>query len=144
MTEPNPYEALKRVRGLKPPAQRRLLRLRVWCENNQCTPVRVFSLRDGLLVECRSDADNSDAHAEDPSVARWRPRPAFFLDAWFAPEGYENDHPYDRSKSHLQVVCDCLQTTPRLVDVQRLTAAIPVDGEKTRNVSLPDVAATNG
>jgi hypothetical protein len=132
--EPNPYQALNRVRHLPRRAQRHLLRLEVWCEWNKCTPVRVFALRDGLLVHCRSDADVRDLQEEHPHLDDWSRRRAFFAEEWLKQPA--------EPPSHLQVVCDCLQTRPRLLDVGKMVAAIPPAGDKTRRVTLPDVAVS--
>lgn len=130
--EPNPYRALERVRRLKRRDQRHLLRLEVWCEWNRCTPVRVFALSAGLLVHCRSDADVRDMQEEYPHLEDWSRRRAFFLEEWLAQP--------NEPAAHLQVVCNCSQTTPRLVDVGKVVAALPVEGGQTRRVTIPDVA----
>lgn len=133
MNAHNPYDALRRVLALRAPAQRSLLRLVVFCEASKHSPIRVFQLREGLLVQCRSDADVRDMKDSSPHLPDWSRRRAFFLDEWL-------DQPAEtRAESHLQVVCDCAQTTPRLVDVQRLADAIPETA--TRRVTLPAVAA---
>lgn len=138
MSEPpshaaDPYAALRRVLALRPAEQRKLLRLVIRCETGKCTPLRVFGLRDGWLVQCRSDADVRDMQKTYPHLSDWSRRRAFFLEWWM-----QEDNP---SESRLQVVCDCDQTRPRLVDVQRVLAALPAEGEPTRNASLPEFAA---
>lgn len=132
--DPNPYTALQRVLALHPKQRRSLLRLEVWCEQSRCTPIRVFAVRDGLLVQCRSDANTEHMRDEHPQVQPWSRRRAFFLSEWL---GMAEDV---RAVSHLQVVCDCAQTTPRLVDVARL-AELAQAGTTRRACRLPDVAA---
>lgn len=132
---PDPYAALARVLAMPERVQRKLLRLVVWCENNKCSPLRVFALREGLLVQCRSDANVRDLRDTYPRLREWSRRRAFFMDEWLS-------QPADvLPQSRLQVVCDCAQTTPRLVDVQRLLDAVPADGMQTRRLRLPEVAA---
>lgn len=134
---PNPYAALDRLLAKPRAAQRKMLRLEVWCENNKCTPVRVFALRDGLLVQCRSDANIEGLRDQYPHLTEWSRRRAFFLSEW------QDLRPEVRAESHLQVVCNCNQTTPRLVDVQRVLDLIPADGERTRRVALAQVSPTS-
>ena len=134
MTEPNPYDALARVLRLKPQQRRNLLRLEVWCERSKCTPIRIFALRDGLLVQCRSDADVRDMQEQQPHLDDWSRRRAFFLHGWLDTA--------DPPPSHLQVVCDCLQTAPRLVDVRKLADLIPSADRPTRRVKLREVVAS--
>lgn len=131
---PNPYAELKKVLALPRRAQRSILLLEVWCENSKCCPIRVFARHPGLLVQCRSDAKVSEAARESYSnLGAWSPRRAFFLHEWL-------DQPADvLPTSHLQVVCDCRQTTPRLVSVRKLADAMPNDG-RTRRLRLPEVA----
>lgn len=125
---PDPYAALEKVLALPRRAQRSILRLEVWCENSKCSPIRVYDRAEGLLVQCRSDADVRDL----PHVGDWSRRRAFFLQEW----------PTDLPQAqHLQVVCDCLQTEARLVDVRKLAAAMPAPGTKTRRLRLPEVSA---
>lgn len=131
---PNPYKALARVLKMRPAVRARLLRLEVRCEGRH-TPVRVFRLREGLLVQCRSDADVRDMQAEHPNLADWSRRRAFFLQEWLSQPAAV------LPTSHLQVVCDCRQTVPRLVDVGRMADLIPAEGEPTRRVPLLEVLA---
>jgi hypothetical protein len=139
LSGPNPRRVLERVLALKAPARRGLLRLEVWCEANACTPVRVFDVREGLLVQCRSDADVSSLAEANPHLGRWSPRGAFFIDEWT--RQVEGDQ---TGSHHLQVVCDCVQTRPRLVDVQRVRDLVPPVGERTRAVSIAAVAIADG
>lgn len=125
--DPNPYAALRRLLAMPAKVRRSLLRLEVWCEDNECTPVRVFALREGTFVQCRSDADVSDIPGHYPREQKWSPRSAFFVEEWLA----------GSPESRLQVVCDCRQTTTRLVNVQRLIDAIPAPGTPTRRITLP-------
>lgn len=127
--EPNPYKTLDRILKLRPPALRRVLRVVVRCEAGKCSPVRVFAVRDGLLVQCRSDADVRDMKDRYPHLSDWSRRRAFFLEEWTTSAP---DQP-------LQVVCDCQQTKPRSVDVVKLQSLVPNDAT-TRNVSLRDVS----
>jgi len=115
----NPYQALTRVLALRSQARRRLLRVEVWCEESKCTPIRIYALRDGLLVQCRSDANVEDMRDRWPHLTRWSPRGAFFADEWIN-TGLD---------SPLQIVCDCDQTHPRLVDVARLLDLVPHDAD---------------
>lgn len=133
---PNPYDGLRRVLSWHRRAQRAALRLEVWCEANRCTPIRVYALREGLLVQCRSDADARDRQDRYPHLDDWSRRRAFYLEEWLA-------QPADvLPNSHLQVVCDCDQTHPRLVDVQRLADLVPAAA--TRRCTLHDVSVTSG
>ncbi len=132
MNGPNPYGALSRVLALRGPERRKLLRLVVRCENRKHTPLRVFALRDGLLVQCRSDADVRDMQAEHPHLPDWSKRQAFFLEDWLRLP--------TEPTSHLMVVCDCAQTAPRPVDMQKVAELIP--NESTRNVMLAQVLAS--
>lgn len=129
---PDPYRARTRVLKMRPDARRKLLRLEVWCEQNRHTPVRVFRLREGMLVLCRSDADVRDMQAEHPHLDDWSRRRAFFLEEWVSAGDPD---------SRLQVVCDCRQTEARLVDVGRLAGLIPAEGERTRRVTLAEILA---
>lgn len=129
---PNPYDALSRLLAKEPRHQRRLLRLSVWCEQGACTPIRVFGHRDGLLVQCRSDADVSDMREHYPHLERWSRRRAFFADEWVK----------DAAGQRLQVVCECSQTTPRLVDVEKLIEA--AEDDTRRNVALLELVVTDG
>lgn len=134
---PNPYSALDRITAMPQRAQRKILRLVVHCEREGCrsTPVRVFTLREGLLVQCRSDASTKGIREHHPHLTDWNRRRAFFLDEWLS-------QPADvLPNSHLQVVCDCDQTHPRLVNVRRLADAVPADGERTRHIRLTEVSA---
>lgn len=124
-SDPNPYQALARVLALRPPARRRLLRVEVWCEKSKCTPIRVYALRDGLLVHCRSDANVEDMRDRWPHLAEWSPRRAC-ADEWIS----------TGLGSPLQVVCDCDQTHPRLVDVARLIDLVPDDAAPARRTRL--------
>lgn len=134
---PDPYQTLARILSWPRRAQRAALRLEVWCDASKCTPIRVYELREGLLVQCRSDADVREMKEKYPHLPDWSPRRAFYLEDWHA-------QPDDvRPGAHLQVVCDCAQTRPRLVDVQRLTDLIP-EGGATRRVRLRDVSVTSG
>lgn len=136
MNSPNPYEALRRILALRPAQQRGLLRLEVWCDASRHTPLRVFKLREGILIQCRSDADVRDMKEQHPHLSDWSRRRAFFLEEWLT---LDED---PQNPSHLQVVCGCAQVTPRLVDVERLANAIPADDSvPTRRIRLPDVAA---
>lgn len=135
MSQPDPYAALKRILSLRPAQRRPLLRLEVWCEESKCTPIRVFQLREGLLVQCRSDADVRDMQETYDHLKDWSRRRAFFAEEWLAqPEE-------TLAISHLQVVCDCLQTTARPVDMRKLIQELPSDGETVRRVRIPAVAA---
>lgn len=129
---PNPLAALDRVLAWRHTIQRKSLRVAVWCENRH-TPVRVFKLSEGLLVQCQSDAYTPDAqnHGSDSD---WSPRRAFFLDEWLS-------QPIVLVNSHLQVVCPCAQVDPQPIDVRLLASHVPPDGEPTRNLTIPDVAA---
>lgn len=134
---PNPYDGLRRVLALPRRAQRAALRLEVWCEANRCTPIRVYALREGLLVQCRSDADTTAIRETHPHVGEWSRRRAFYLEEWLA-------QPAELlPTSHLQVVCDCAQTRPRLVNVRRLADLVPED-RTTHRVTLHDVSVTSG
>ena len=135
-SDPNPYAVLRRVLRLRPAEQRKLLRLVVWCDRGECTPLRVFKVRDGLLVQCRSDADVSDMQEAHPHLEKWSRRRAFFLQEWL-------DLPPDaREDAFLQLVCECNQTTPRLVDVRRVAdLTLDHDSGRHRNATLPEVAA---
>lgn len=128
---PNPSKALARVLAMRPAVRARLLRLEVRCAGRH-TPVRVFRLREGLLVQCRSDADVRDMQAEHPHLDDWSRRRAFFLEEWLSAGDPD---------SRLQVVCDCRQTVARLVDVGRLADLIPGEEEPTRRVPLLEVLA---
>jgi len=125
---PNPYEVLGRLLGKPRKQQLNLLRLKVWCERNKCAPILVYEVREGILVQCRSDANVSHMQEDHPNLAPWSKRRAFFVEEWM-------EHP----GSHLSVVCDCNQTNPRLVDVARVVDLLPAPGSPTRNVSLPQV-----
>ena len=129
--EPNPYRALARVLKMRPHVRAELLRLEVRCEGRH-TPVRVYRLREGALVQCRSDADVRDLQAEHPNLDDWSRRRAFFLEEWVSAGDPD---------ARLQVVCDCAQTRPRLVDVQRLADLMPAEGEPTRRVRFAEVVA---
>ena len=130
----DPYKALDRVLKMHPHVRRNLLRLEVRCEGRH-TPVRVYRLREGLLVHCRSDADVRALQKKSPHLPDWSPRRAFFLEDWLS-------QPDDvRPGAHLQVVCDCAQTRPRLVNVQRLVELVPADGAPTRRVAMLEVLA---
>ncbi len=131
--ELNPYEALERVKKFPRRVRDNLMRLEVWCEWNKCTPIRVFELREGLLVQCRSDADISDMQEQFPHLDRWSRRKAFFIEEWLS---------LGSGDEHLQVVCRCLQTKPRLVSVGKLHSEVPENG--TRRIRLPAVAADIG
>lgn len=135
MEEPNPYNALNRLLDLKPRQRRSLLRLVVRCEQRKHTPLRVFALRDGMLVQCRSDADVRDLQAEHPHLEDWSRRRAFFLDEWL--------HLANPSTSHLLVVCDCAQTTPWPIDVQKVAHLIPREIGSTRHVAIAEVLASD-
>ena len=135
MSGPNPYAARKRLLALRQPAQRKMLRLVVACDQNKCTPIRVFGLREGLLALCRSDADVRDLQEQQPNLADWSKRRAFFLDEWMSLG--------DPDESRLQVVCDCSQTTPRLVDVRKVVDMVPAEGEATRRIVLSVVSASD-
>ena len=128
-SEPNPYEAKKRLLALRRPERDKLLRLIVRCEQRKCAPLRIFAVREGLLVLCRSDANVGDMQEQYPYLTEWSRRRAFFIKEWLD-EG---------PSSRLQVVCDCSQTTPRLVDMQKVIDLIPPTSEPTRNAVLPEV-----
>lgn len=131
MNEPDPYAALERVLKLHKSEQRNLLRLTVWCENEKCSPIRVFEIREGLLVQCRSDANVRDMQEDYPNLSDWSRRRAFFIQEWLD---------LGESSVGLQVVCDCKQTEPRLIDMRKVSRLIPQPGEKTRrNVPLVDL-----
>ena len=134
MNEPDPYAALERVLKLHKSEQRNLLRLTVWCENEKCSPVRVFEIREGLLVQCRSDANTDVLRQKYKHLDRWAKRPAFFLDTWFPP----TESGIEVVDSYLQVVCDCDQTQPRKIDVMKLKAAVSEHSTR-RNVPLADL-----
>lgn len=130
MSEPNPHAALQRLLAKPRAYQRKQLRLSVWCETGNCSPIRVFAVHDGLLVQCRSDADVSDVPNHYPRTQKWSPRRAFFIEWWL-------DHTAD---STLQVVCECAQTKARLVDVRKVAASVPESN--TRNVRLSEVLSS--
>ncbi len=132
-SEPNPYSAKKRVLKLRRLERDKLLRLIVRCEQRKCAPLRVFALREGLLVLCRSDANVRDMQEQYPHLTEWSRRRAFFIEEW-------QRSPTSRL---LQVVCDCSQTTPRLVDMQKVVDLIPPASEPTRNAVLPQVTASD-
>ena len=131
-TDADPYEALRRVLDLRPNVRRSLLVLQVWCETSKCTPVRVYRVHDGLLVQCRSDADVRAMREDHPHLSDWSRRRAFFLDWWLSSE--------DGARQPLQVVCDCAQTTPRLVDLRMLADLVPDRGARAVNAALASLA----
>lgn len=130
----NPYAALERVEGLHPAARKKLLRLTVWCEQSKHGVISVFQLREGVLVKCQSDAYVGDVESHGPAGEKWARRRAFFIDEWLA-------NADAAGASHLQIVCRCAQTRPRLVDVSRLIDAIPPEGDTPRNIQIADVYA---
>ena len=134
-SEPNPYKAKERLLALRRPEQDKLLRLIVRCEQRKCAPLRIFALREGLLVLCRSDANVRDMQEQYPHLTEWSHRRAFFIEEWLRSD--------DRPTSRLQVVCDCVQTTPRLVDIQKVIDLIPPTSEPTRNAVLPQVMGSD-
>lgn len=132
---PDPYAALKRVVEQKPVVQKSLLRLLVWCEQGKCTPIRVFETREGMLVQCRSDANVRHLRGQIEHDRDWSKRRAFFLESVPGISGDGQDVP------GLQVVCECSQTTPRPVDLRKLMALVP-DTPRQRNVKFSQVVTT--
>lgn len=139
MTEgPDPYAALRTVLARPQREQRRMLRLTVRCETCRSTPVRVFRVREGHLVQCDSDADNSHLQEQFPHLSKWSRRRAFYLENDLARQAEATTDPL-----RLQVVCDCDATHPRLLDVQALTDALPEPSGKARNAPLSAFVVTD-
>lgn len=135
---PGPYAALRAVLARPQREQRRMLRLTVRCEACRSSPVRIFRVRDGHLVQCDSDADVSALQADNPHLPKWSRRRAFFLEHDLQMQELVATEPL-----RLQVICDCVQTRPRLIDVQALADALPAPDEKTRNAPLAQFVVTD-